>query len=91
MHCLLDMWHTPACQADMEKYNFFTRARIEPKLFLQNWCVNYNKSKYATRQHKISLTTTMSKIGLPHKYRGNIYVKSYFVPLVKVKVKNLLN
>ena len=65
------------CQLDMEKDNFFTQARVEPNYFTQNRCVNYNKSEFAKQQRKMYLTSTMSKIGLPHNYKGNNYVINY--------------
>ena len=52
------------CHPDMEKDNFFTQAMIEPKLF---YPANYNKSEFAKKQRKMFLTTTMTKIGPPHK------------------------
>ena len=37
--------------ADMEKDNFFfTQARLDPKLFYQKKCVNFDKSELATKQ-----------------------------------------
>ena len=38
---------------------------LSQNYFTQNSCVNYNKSKFATKQRKMYLTTTMSKIGPP--------------------------
>ena len=32
-------------RADMEKYNFLTQARLEPKLFYQKKCENCKKKK----------------------------------------------
>ena len=61
-------------EADMEKYNLFTQASLEPKLFYPKKCVNCNKSEFATKQRKMYFTKSMSKIRLPHIYRGNNYV-----------------
>ena len=60
-------------KADMEKVNFVTQARFEPKLFYPKKCVNCNKSDFATKQRKIYLATIMSKIRLPQIYRSNNY------------------
>ena len=52
---------------------------------------NYNNSEFVTKQRKMYQTTTMSKIGRPHNYRGIIYVMNYFFSsLFKVKVKKWL-
>ena len=62
------------CEPDMEKDNFFTPARFEQKLFYPRKCVTCDKSEFATKQRKMCLTTSMSKIRLPHIYRSNNYV-----------------
>ena len=68
-HCLhISMFSLP----DMEEYNLFTQARFEPKLFYPKKCANCND--FATKQCKMYFTKSMSKIGLPHIYRGNYYV-----------------
>ena len=60
--------------ADMEKDNCFTQAKFQPKLFYPKKCVNCDKSEFATKQRKMYLTTSMSKIRLPPIYRGKNYV-----------------
>ena len=62
------------CGSDMEKDNYFTPARFEQKLFYPTKCVTCDKSEFATKQRKICLTTSMSKIRLPHINRSNNYV-----------------
>ena len=59
--------------ADMEKDNLFTQASFEPTLFYPKMCVNCNQSEFTTKQHKMYFTKSMSKIRLPHIYRGNNY------------------
>ena len=72
---------------DLEKYNFFTRARIEPKLFTPIRCVNYNKSEFAIKQSKMFLTACISKKEPPHNDRGNNYViHSLFLLFFQVNV-----
>ena len=61
-------------QADMEKDNFFTPAKFEQKLFYPRKCVTCDKREFATKQHKMCLTTSISKIRLPNIYRSNNYV-----------------
>ena len=61
---------------DMEKYNLFTQAWLGPKLFYPKKCINCNKIKFATKQSKRYFTKSMSKIRLPHIYRGNNYFLS---------------
>ena len=34
----------------MEKDNFLTQARFDPKLFYSKKCVNFDKSEFATKQ-----------------------------------------
>ena len=52
--------------AGMEKkHNVFTQARLEAKLFYPKKCVNFDKSEFATKQRKVYLTISMSKIRLP--------------------------
>ena len=70
-------------KSDMEKDNFFTlhEKGLSHNYFSQNRCVNYKKSEFATEQCEIYWTTTMSKIGPPHNYRGKIYVIIKFFPL----------
>ena len=59
-------------RSDMEKDNFFTRARIEPKLFYPKQVRKLQKkSEFAAQQRKMYLTTTLSKIGSPHNYKSN--------------------
>ena len=53
---------------DMEKHIFFTPARFEQQLFYPRKCVTCDKSEFATKQRKMCLTTSMSKIRLPHIY-----------------------
>ena len=53
---------------------FFTPARFEQKIFYPRKCVTCDKSEFATKQRKMCLTTSMSKIILPHIYRSNNYV-----------------
>ena len=36
-------------QADMQKDNFFTQTRLEPKLFYPKKCVNQHKSEFANK------------------------------------------
>ena len=78
-------------QADMEKDNFFTPARFEQKLFYPRKCVTCDKSEFATKQRKMCLTTSMSKIRLPHIYRSNNYVIIKKNPLLTAIFKNLPN
>ena len=77
--------------ADMEKDNFFTPARFEQKLFYPRKCVTCDKSEFATKQRKMCLTTSMSKIRLPHIYRSNNYVIIKKNPLLTAIFKNLPN
>ena len=56
------------------KFFFFTPARFEQELFYPRKCVTCDKSEFATKQRKMCLTTSMSKIRLPHIYRSNNYV-----------------
>ena len=49
---------------DMEKYNLFTQARFEPKLFYLKKCAICNKIEFATKQSKMFFTKSMSKIRL---------------------------
>ena len=58
----------------MEKYNSFTQAKFQSKLSYPNKCVNCDQSEVATKQRKMYLTTSMSKIRLPHIFRGKNYV-----------------
>ena len=58
---------------DMEK-TFFTQGRLEAKLFYPKKWVNCNKSEFATKQRKVHLTISMTKINLARIYRGNNYV-----------------
>ena len=51
-----------------------TLARFELKLVYPRKCVNCDKSEFTTKQRKMYLTTSKSKIRLPHIYRGNNYV-----------------
>ena len=57
-----------------KKTIFVTLARVDPKLFCLKKCVNFDKSEFATKQRKMYLTTSMSKIRLPPIYRGKNYV-----------------
>ena len=75
----------------MEKDNFFTPARFEQKLFYPRKCVTCDKSEFATKQRKMCLTTSMSKIRLPHIYRSNNYVIIKKNPLLTAIFKNLPN
>ena len=68
----------------MEKTTFLHKQGLRPNYFTR--CVNYNKSEFWTKQCKLYLTTTLSKIGPQHNYRGNSYVINYFFLLFKVKV-----
>ena len=44
-------------------YFFSTQASFDPKLFYpQKKCVNYDKSEFVTKQRKIYLTASMSKV-----------------------------
>ena len=38
---------------DMEKENFLTQARFNPKLFYPKKCKNFDKSEFATKQRKM--------------------------------------
>ena len=67
----------------MEKATFLHEQGLSQNYPTQNRCVNYNKSEFATKQRK----TTMSKKGPPHNYRGNNYVISYLFLLFEEKVK----
>ena len=71
---------TPAVHfySDIKNTTLFTQERIEQNYFTPNRCKNDNISEFATKQCKVYLTTTMSKIGTPHNYRGNNYVINYF-------------
>ena len=57
--------------ADMEKDNVFTQARLEAKLCYPKKCGNGNKSEFATKQLKVSLTISVSKIRRPRIYISN--------------------
>ena len=70
--CGISRW-----EPDMEKDNFLTQARFDPKLFDPKKCVNFDKSEFATKQRKMYLTTSMSKTRLPHIYRGKTYVINF--------------
>ena len=48
------------------KRQFFIQARFEPKLFYPKKCVNCDNCEFATKQRKLYLTTSMSKIRMPH-------------------------
>ena len=61
----------------MEKDNFFTQARFDPKLFYTKKFANFDKSEFATKQPKMYLTTSMNKTRLPHIYRGKTYVINF--------------
>ena len=63
--------------SDMEKDNFLTQARFDPKPFYPKKCVNFDKGEFATKQRKMYLTTSMSKTRLPHIYRGKNYVINF--------------
>ena len=49
-------------------------SKVLAKTFLPKKCVNCDKIEFATKQRKMYLTTNISKIRLPHTYRGNNYV-----------------
>ena len=68
----LRLW--TAQEQTWKKTIFFTPARFEQKLFYPRKCVTCDRSEFATKQHKMWLTTSMSKIRLPHIYRSNNYV-----------------
>ena len=58
-----------------EKKNIFLNtARFEQKLFYPRKCANWDKSEFATKKHKMYLTTSMSKIRLPQICKGNNYI-----------------
>ena len=79
-------------QADMEKDNFFTPAKFEQKLFYPRKCVTCDKREFATKQHKMCLTTSISKIRLPNIYRSNNYITiNKKNPLFIAIFKNLPN
>ena len=65
-------------QAHIEKTTFLHKQRLHQNYVTQNRCVNYKKSEFATKQQKMYLTTTMSKIGLAHNYRGNNVIHYFF-------------
>ena len=67
-------WAKMISISDMEKENLFTQASFEQKLFYPKKCVNCNKSEFATKQRKIYVTKSMSKIRPPHIYRIDNYV-----------------
>ena len=51
------------------------QARIEQKLFYQKLVRKLQqKSEFAVKKLNLYWTTTMSKIGPPHNYRGNKYI-----------------
>ena len=49
-------------------------SKYSAKLFDPKYVRKYNKSEFATKQRKMYLTTTVSQIGPPHRYRDNKYV-----------------
>ena len=55
----------------MEKDNLLNTARFEKKVFYPRKCVTCDKSEFVTKQREMFLTTSMSKIRLPHIYRSN--------------------
>ena len=75
-HCqkILTLRQSDAESPFMEKDNFFTQARIEPKLFYSKKVRKLQQKEFATKQRKMYLIITMSKIELPHNYRGYNYV-----------------
>ena len=70
------------------KIHFFYVFKVWAKLIYPIKCVNSDKSEFMTKQRKMYLTTSMSKIRLSHIYNGNNYV---IYPLSKAKVKKILN
>ena len=66
----------------MQKDNFSTPATFEQKLFYPRKCTNCDKSEFTTKQHEIYLTTSMSKIRLPHICKGKNYEISKKNPLL---------
>ena len=82
---------TSAVTQARQKTTVLHEQGLSPNYFTQNRCVNYNKSEFATKQHKMCLKTTMSKIEPLHNYRGNIYVIHFLFSILKVKIKSLLS
>ena len=44
----------------------FSQARFDPKLLDPQKCINFDKSEFATKQHNMYWTTSISKTRLPH-------------------------
>ena len=53
--------------------NFLTQTRLEHKIFDPKKFVDYGKSEFTSKQRKMYLKTSMSKIRLPHIYRDSIF------------------
>ena len=88
---MLKMFVEQPLVSDMEKYNFFLHEQgLSQNYFTQNRCVNYNSCEFAIKQGKMYLTTTISKMGLPHNYRGNIQLTNYIFSPKSAKLQHNL-
>ena len=74
LHCIALHWTAMHCSARHGKRQFFTPARFEQKLCYPRKCRTCDKSEFVTKQRKMCLTTSISKIRLQHIYRRNNYV-----------------
>ena len=75
----------------MEKDYFLTPARFEQKLFYLRKYITCDKSEFVTKQRKMCLTISISKIRLPHIHRSNNYVIIITNSLLTAIFKNLPN
>ena len=71
---------------NMEKYNWFTHTRFEPKLFYPKKCVNCNKCEFEKKERKISLQKVQAKQDRNTSIDvTNLWLVTSF-PLFKVKL-----
>ena len=71
-----------------KKMIFFTHARFHKNYFTPKKGVNCDKSEFATKQRKMYLTTSMSKIRLP-LLEARCMQEFKFVPFLSVKVTKI--
>ena len=78
-HCIQVHCNSAHCTAQQtwKKTIFLHKQGLIQNHFNWKKCINFDKSEFARKQHKMCLTTNISKPRLPHVNRGKNYVINF--------------